>query len=250
MQIEVIGISMDKSTEKTSISLSKPLARLVWEEGGEHQERAVGGAGLTIGRTTDNDLTIADLQASRFHCKVMPEAEGFIVVDVGSSNGTFINNERVEESHALLNGDKLQIGQLEFSFEILTQEPVVETPTDEGETMPLEETYVVPVASEVTRLVVSSGVGKGTEYPLTKKRMQIGRASRNKQWDIDLIDRTVSRPHAELVRQGEKWVLTDLGSANGTTLNNERIIEPSPLQDGDTVGIGETILIFRIGLGA
>lgn len=238
-------MSKDKSSEKTSNSLSKPLARLVWEEGGKDQEQAVGSAGLTIGRSTDNDLTVTDLQASRFHCKVMPEAEGFIVVDVGSSNGTFINNDRVDESNILLDGDKLIIGQLEFNFEILTPEPLVETPTDEGETMSLEETFVVPVRSELTRLVLSSGVGKGTEYPLTKERMLIGRASRDKQWDIDLIDRSVSRPHAEMVRQDEKWVLTDLGSANGTTLNNERVSEPSPLKDGDAVGVGETILIFR-----
>lgn len=241
---------MSEDGPKTSTHTSRPLAALVWEEDNDKKQQTVTSSGLTIGRSSDNKLVIKDLESSRFHCKLMLEEEDIIVVDLGSSNGTFVNGQRVVEKRILHHGDLMTIGKLKFDFQLDVPDVLTEPFLDEDEATPFQATEVVPPADEYPRLVVSSGTGKGTEFPLTKERMLIGRASRDQQWDIDLVDRAVSRPHAELLRHDDEWVLTDLGSANGTSLNAEPVSASNPLQDGDALGFGETVLIFRAGQGA
>jgi pSer/pThr/pTyr-binding forkhead associated (FHA) protein len=109
------------------------------------------------------------------------------------------------------------------------------------------KTMVVPELPMLPRLLVTAGVNKGSQYPLTKDEMTIGRASRDKHWDIDLVDRSVSRPHAQIVQGPEGWVISDLGSANGTQVNGEDLTEPHTLRDGDTITFGQLTLVFRVG---
>lgn len=225
-----------------------PIARLTWDSAGTKMEKTIGGGGLTFGRSAENDLVVQDIEASRFHCKILPENERLIVVDLESTNGTFLNGKRVSGSSELHDGDAIRIGQLEFFVELLSPTPSVESPTIAE--IPLDKTFLVLPEANLPRLVLISGIGRGTEFPLTKERMLIGRASSNKKWDIDLVDKAVSRPHAELVRKDNEWVLTDLNSANGTTINGARVTEPHVMKDGDAVSFGETTLIFRLAPGA
>ena len=67
------------------------------------------------------------------------------------------------------------------------------------------------------------------------ERLTIGRAGSS---DLMLTDLSVSRHHAELRRQGEQWLLVDLGSTNGTRLNGWRITGPVPVRPGDQVAFG------------
>lgn len=59
-------------------------------------------------------------------------------------------------------------------------------------------------------------------------------------------DERVSRLHARIEQQGNHWVVTDLGSANGTFVNGNRISTPIALQPGDRLGIGRTTYVFNI----
>jgi pSer/pThr/pTyr-binding forkhead associated (FHA) protein len=72
---------------------------------------------------------------------------------------------------------------------------------------------------------------------LTRLRTTIGRSARN---DLCVEDPFTSRLHAEIRRQGDNFLLTDLGSANGTYLNGARMTAAAQLQDRDRVRIGET----------
>jgi len=73
-------------------------------------------------------------------------------------------------------------------------------------------------------------------YPL-----RIGRDPAN---GLRLTHETVSRVHAELSRQGGMWVLRDLGSTNGTTVNGRRVIGAAVVREGDQVGFGR--MAFRL----
>src|SRR2546430_2528170 len=79
------------------------------------QLRDIGGE-IVIGR--EGDLRIDDRQASRRHAAVRPVLEGVEVEDLGSSNGTFVDGERIEGKVTLREGATLRIGQTEFEIEI------------------------------------------------------------------------------------------------------------------------------------
>ena len=78
-------------------------------------------------------------------------------------------------------------------------------------------------------------------YDLASSRLLIGRESKN---DISVHDINASRTHAELrLDQQGVWVLTDLGSTNGTFVNG-REIASHPLSEGDRITIGMTNFVF------
>ena len=70
---------------------------------------------LTIGRKSDNTVRLIDAKVSRNHAKILATAEGFIIEDLKSSNGTYVNGENIE-NHLLRPGDTITIGFTEFCF--------------------------------------------------------------------------------------------------------------------------------------
>jgi hypothetical protein len=90
-------------------------------------------------------------------------------------------------------------------------------------------------------LVVRAGGGRaGESFFPEGERTLIGRSP---ECAIFLDDVTVSRKHAELVRDGESFTITDLGSLNGTFVNRKRI-ETAELEDDDEVQVGKYRLTF------
>lgn len=89
-------------------------------------------------------------------------------------------------------------------------------------------------------VVYEDGDAKDT-ISITKEPVVIGRLSTN---DVVLSDPNVSRRHAELRRDGDRWTLADLGSTNGTVVNGKLSREHS-LKDGDKITFGKTELIFK-----
>ena len=65
--------------------------------------------------------------------------------------------------------------------------------------------------------------------------------------DIVLPDNAVSRQHARIRREGDRYSIADLGSTNGTLLNGEPLIKEEPLQDRDEICVGTYKLILRMG---
>ncbi len=82
----------------------------------------------------------------------------------------------------------------------------------------------------------------GREHPLTGETITIGRAV---ECDIVVTSRRVSREHACVRREGRRAMLEDLGSTNGTFLNDERVLAPAALHEGDRIQIGDVTLVFH-----
>jgi predicted component of type VI protein secretion system len=84
---------------------------------------------------------------------------------------------------------------------------------------------------------------------LDGKRLTLGPTGvsigRSRQCDIVLDDPNVSRKHAEIRPRGGAWVLSDLGSTNGSCLNGRRIDAPEALNVGDEVEIGTSVIRFE-----
>jgi pSer/pThr/pTyr-binding forkhead associated (FHA) protein len=69
----------------------------------------------TLGRHPESDVFLDDITVSRRHAELQRVPTGFVVRDVGSLNGTYLNRERVEES-PISNGDELQVGKFKLVF--------------------------------------------------------------------------------------------------------------------------------------
>ena len=70
---------------------------------------------LTIGRSPHSDLFLDDVTVSRHHARIMHDETGFLVEDLNSLNGTYVNRKRIER-HQLFDGDELQIGKFKLAF--------------------------------------------------------------------------------------------------------------------------------------
>jgi len=90
------------------------------------------------------------------------------------------------------------------------------------------------------RLTMAQGPTPGKVFELVKDILTIGRDVSN---DVVINDAEVSRHHARLTRQVGGYMLEDLSSTNGTFVNGQRLIGPRPLGRGDTVGLGETVIL-------
>lgn len=93
------------------------------------------------------------------------------------------------------------------------------------------------------RLIVIRGVDEGKQFELNAPVVTIGRHSANA---VPLHDTQVSRRHLELRGNANGYELLDLGSGNGTLLNGQPV-RSAPLRSGDTISIGQSVLMYTLG---
>jgi pSer/pThr/pTyr-binding forkhead associated (FHA) protein len=197
---------------------------------------------VLVGRDAVCPLRLASPKVSRHHAVVENEGGRVTVRDLGSTNGTFVNGVRVMEA-VLRHGD-------EVAFDVIRLR--VEGPSDPDPRT--DPTNGMPRATPVPALRVERGPEDvGMRFELRQSEVTVGRADDN---DLVLCDATVSSHHARLWREGEVWMVADLGARNGVRVNGERI-ESRHLGPGDRVTFGKTVLRFddpaaprRVGVAA
>lgn len=94
---------------------------------------------LTIGRSAGNDLVLADPEVSRRHIRIVRRADGFAVEDTGSTNGTFVNGQRITHLTLLQDGDTIDLGDTVRLRYLSASEPA--PPNDAG---PAQDTAEKP----------------------------------------------------------------------------------------------------------
>ncbi|GAB4578449.1 MAG: hypothetical protein Fur0022_11840 [Anaerolineales bacterium] len=99
------------------------------------------------------------------------------------------------------------------------------------------------MATQSFQLVMRAGPSIGKVFPISKGEMHIGRDISN---DIVINDAEVSRKHVRVVIQAGEVIIEDLGSTNGSFVNEQRISGPYTLVAGDTLQLGEhVVLVFE-----
>jgi pSer/pThr/pTyr-binding forkhead associated (FHA) protein len=145
--------------------------------------------------------------------------------------GAAVSRPAAADSGAVDTTSTIALGALEGALE-----------TDSGAGSP-EVTTSEQLPPGSALLVVKRGPNAGSRFLLDSPTTTAGR---HPESDIFLDDVTVSRRHADFVREGQGFVVRDVGSLNGTYLNRERI-ESAPLTAGDEVQIGKYRLVFLAG---
>ena len=141
------------------------------DENGEERKVLVESQEFTVGRHSGNDLAIANGKLSREHVKISRFADIFIVSECGSSNGTTINENTLEDPVALKNGDKLNLGGgVEVEIELISDDPQADAPgtapsaapsagTADGPGMSSAEATVSASAGSVSAVSENGGSG-------------------------------------------------------------------------------------------
>ncbi len=73
--------------------------------------------GAVLGRSADSDIPLEDSFASSAHARLVPQGDTMVLEDLGSTNGTYLNGEPLRGPQPLHVGDKIRIGDSEFTFE-------------------------------------------------------------------------------------------------------------------------------------
>ena len=231
------------------------------------REYTVGAGPLTLGRDAGSDVVVAGNEVSRHHAEIRSEAEGYLLLDL-SVNGTYVNGERMGKTRLLARADVLRIGNDEFRFYAdAASQPPAATPSVQPESVappaapppgaaqrlsdtmhglpdeqPQRSTPPSPEAAPLASLLFRSGEFKGRRLPIKVPVVNIGRGDYN---DIVIGDASVSTMHAKLQRREAIWILTDLGSTNGTFVEGERLGGEVALTPGTTLRFGDVIALFE-----
>ena len=104
---------------------------------------------LSIGRRADNALVIQDVKASSRHAEIRPMGEGFCIIDLGSTNGTFVNEQQLAPNtpQQLNPNDTIRIGDTRFTFEAQTYAPTVFESQPNYPVNPANPAYLPTVAA-------------------------------------------------------------------------------------------------------
>jgi DNA-binding response OmpR family regulator len=82
---------------------------VLYRDGKPHQNWILDQDEITIGRWEDNDVVIPDRWVSRYHARIRREGRQYIIEDLDSKNGSFVNRKRLTQPMALEDGDRIQI---------------------------------------------------------------------------------------------------------------------------------------------
>lgn len=230
---------------------------------------------LTIGRdASSSQIVVQGEGVSRAHARVARDGDGFVLHDLGSSNGTFVNGQRLAGPHRLRSGDRIRLGQsVELAYEFSAPaapatriEPIVEAasppapppvvrPAAPAAVPPPVARHAAPASgiglgqtvlgdlsslpsapAEPPELVVETAGSGSQTIRLTAGRYALGRAEDN---EIVIASKIVSRRHARLERADGGYQLTVLPDAGNPILFEGRpLTAPRRLRHNDKLRIG------------
>lgn len=201
-----------------------------------------------IGRDDGVDIVISTPAVSRRHARVMLEGDGYIIEDLGSSNGTFVNGDRLIGRRKLQHGDEVRLGQaITLRYSTPVEEEAEKTAMRPPTPMPSAPSHVMqttigeevslPVASGPRQLIVTIAGENPKSYSLTRTSYSVGRLEDN---DIVIPSPIVSGHHGRIEQtSGGGYKLTVLPEARNPVFVEGRPIEGSRvLRHSDLLRIG------------
>jgi pSer/pThr/pTyr-binding forkhead associated (FHA) protein len=213
----------------------------------------------SIGRKDGNTIRLTERNVSREHARIVKKANGaapqpletekaaFVLEDLTSYNGVFVNGLRITHAQDLAHGDLVQIGDYRI---VLQDESLLDVAaavvSDPKQTIPqAPNARAAALLDRPHRFVMLAGPTPGAEFPLDSERMTIGRAE---DAGISINHNSVSRLHCEVHALGDgRFEIVDKGSSNGVRVNGSDlrrgIVEP-----GDVIELGDVKFKF-IGAG-
>lgn len=260
--IGIIAFAVTRSKAKTSKDIGIPEAYLMDLSGvTDRKTYMINKRAIKIGRAsdTDVDLCISKSTISAEHARIEYKNNAFYLTDLGSKNGTYLNEkkERITGEVPLKTGDIVSFEQYKFKFVVRGQMEKGQTQISPSESVntqlsPASGTSTMISTKDVKNVQVSQVIeelenieaylidaGEATAektHRINKRVVKIGRLNRN-DIDICIAQNTVSAEHAQIEYKDNSFYLIDLGSRNGTYLNEgkQRITSEVHIKNDDII---------------
>lgn len=195
------------------------------------------GAGeLVLGRSSDCDIPLGSTDVSRRHARLFIHLGRCYVEDLGSANGVIVDGERIGGIVQLADTSVVVVG----SF-------VVRVEREDGRGTPAvaaadlaQHTASAPLTFRPT-IAARVPDEEPVLFALVDRDLVVGRA---RECGVLLVHPSVSRQHAALRYRSDEWLLEDLGSANGTEINGNRLDRPTALREGDRIRFGDVHALY------
>lgn len=178
-----------------------------------------------IGRHPECDIVLASDGVSGRHCMVTLKGNGWLLEDLRSSNGVFVNGSRIRSPRLVTSKDQISLG-LSCPFPWDTLEPGIQAKAPGFGTTYEPQGKVTP--SKPSAVITAVPPAKGDSLII----------GRNSSCDHVIAEPMVSARHAKIKWVTNGAILEDLGSSNGTFVNGIKIDQPTPIKEGDIIGLG------------
>jgi pSer/pThr/pTyr-binding forkhead associated (FHA) protein len=184
---------------------------------------------IVIGRGEGCEVRLPDPSVSHRHASIRQRGTDYVIVDEGSTNGTFAGPVRLspQAPRVIRSGDLVRVGRiwLELKVEQAPPTPNLQASTREIALSLVASALAAEGGAAHARVTVESGPDQGKELELSEfERVYVlGRAP---GLDLSLADADASRRHVEVFRRGQHVCVRDLGSKNGSELGSQRL-EPN-----------------------
>ena len=223
---------------------------------------------IILGRSSTCTVVLHDGAASRRHSSIERRGNEYVLTDLQSGNGTFVNSPgtRINAPYTLQDGDEVIIGKSRVRVSLtvladdertthLPQQTPHQADVSEPQSAQLSQGSSSTAAAGLTAIhqpdvpivvTVVSGPNRGMVYSPAREVFSIGRAT---TCDIALNDSTASRVHATIKREAGRYRVYDENSVNGIYLRTpQNRVYHADLADGDTIYIGQNQLRVEIHL--
>jgi len=229
-----VGLSASqlKLGPTSEIATSKLSVASAFLELGTRRWELKGGLAL-IGRDYKAAISLTDPRVSHAHAQISQQGNEFYLRDLGSRNGTWVNNRQVSVPLSLKDGDQIKVGDTALTFR---------SANASQSAAEVKEETAAP--QRLAELIGRSGTALGLEFQLIDPPLTVGRDPAS---DVGLNEPTISRWHAWLTQEADVWYVTDTGSRNGTFVNGKQLApnERAPLTDGDEVAFGTVKMLYK-----
>jgi len=208
---------------------------------------------LTIGRSKSNDVVIENRGVSGHHAKIDSLDGRFLLTDLQSKNGTFVNDELIT-SCWLKHGDVITIAKHTLCFDVTASEASAAAPADLSERTLIMDTddyqamlagsYSKGAAENIKKEMVgvlSFMTGGGGEFRLTKKLTNIGKGSFN---DIVVKGFFVGKASASISQRPAGYYLSYVAGFSKPKVNGKAVKQSVKLEDFDIIELGSKKMQF------
>jgi len=202
---------------------------------------------VVIGRGEGCDVRLPDPSVSHRHASFRQRGADYLILDEGSTNGTFVGPVRLppQTPRVVRSGDTIRVGRVWLEVRVAPVAPTQQSALATKEiALGLVAGALAAEGEAVTvRVTVAEGPDAGRELELAEfdRPYVVGRGVGAA---LPLTDEDVSRRHLELTRRGDRVLVRDLGSKNGATLDGEPVPceRSAPWRKGATLALGATRL--------